>query len=880
MLFEGFETIRRIFFVLFIGLVAAFIAIISLQKMDEYGRKHPAPVEMKNVRIRVYRQGPGFADGLGGVRKNIYTKWEARARRVYISPDGKKYRLKTVEDGIYYRKTKPPLFFEAAAGSYDSATEKVEMKGGLEMYSENEDFFKTERAEWDGKNQRLAIRTPVVMRMDDNVYDGNELEAWGEDLSNFRVRGGVKVAIYDLRASAVDEDKSEIDEEDPDGKYTKNLKLAAELVEYRDVDKILRCYSQEDSLGIFVPGVPPLTQSEAVVRLEGKNYVMTSRDMFVDRERKFAHAAGKVHIVRRAEKNPENDSRVARALLKRETTFDTEEAFYYWKDRHIDVPMNVVMASQDIDASAGRAFIDSKNDTVFLSYGVNVYQEKGDWLIDEDIVKKDASDKVKEAAREKTNITCDSLEVDFRNDGMKAYGNVTAVQEKRRMQGGYADYDSRNETWTLYGEPVVEDGDYTVSAKRFIYYEGQGFMEAMGGVTALAGLKEDDREEAMKYFRERDGKEPPPEKVKNEKAVLSADHMRYDENEDRNDAVGNAVLKYLDVTITADEVHTDNENRTANGKGHVVFDDPRNHATAESFSIDMEKKTVVLEGGVRMKDKGRPAEAGQEEEEPFEVEAKKVEYNWDDRKGTAEGDVVVTAESRNGSADRLDFDRKKEIYLFAGNVKLHQDNGDWFSEGKDRGYFGKDDDKARKIAEKPTDITCSTAVLDDKREKISLDGDVNIEQKGRRLRAKKVNVDTKGKVFEARGEVYMSQDSGDWLFEEKIIDEEVEKDIEEKIRRPMKVTAALLVSAYGEDRIYLEGGVNAVEGRNVVSSDKLWHYGESKRTILEGNVNVKDDRGREFKAESVIYDKKNNTVEAFRSISGSTDLKEIEEKKE
>jgi lipopolysaccharide export system protein LptA len=873
-LFEGFETIRRFFVVLFIGLVAAFFAVVFLQQIERYGRKTPEPVTLSGVYLRVVKEGSRSVSPEGKIRTELIPRWEARSGKVVVSPDGKKYELDSIGEGVYYRKDKPPFFFEAGGGGYDTETENMSVDDGIQMYSENGDFFKSKSAQWNGKENRLRIPTPVVFRMDWNTYEGGEMEAWGENLSNFSVRDGVKVKIEDLKSSLSDEDKKDLEDENPDGEYTKNLFVTAALVEYEDTDEVLRCYSQDDSRTIFIPGLPA-AGPEQFVTLQGNNFFMKAKEIYIDKKNKFAHVVGRVRIVREPEKTPEGESRAAKVLLKRETIFETEEAYYFWKDHYIDVPISVTMYKKDARAKAGRMHIDTKADTAFLSGGVKLFQDKSDWLIKDGAVKKDASDEVKDAAREKTDVSSDNMDIDFENDNIKAYGNVTAVQKKRRMQGGYAAYDDGAETWTLSGAPYVEEGDYAVNAGEFVYKTGDGLVEATGGVMALIGLKDEDRADAMEYFRERDGQEPDKETIKDKKTSVNADRVRYDESEDTQDAFGNAALKYLDVTVTADEIHNDNESRTATGKGNVVFDDPRNHATADSFTIDLKNKKIHLEGGVHLKDRGRPADEKNEKQDPFELAAKKLDYDWGNKNGVADGEVVATAESRRGSADRLVFDRKSKTYQFSGSVSLHQDNGDWF---KDRDVFDENDEKARRLAGKPTDITCKQAFLDDDRNIALLDGDVSIEQQGRRIRARKVSIDSKKKVFEAAGDVYMSQDSGDWLFEEKMIDEKLEPEDEARLRRPIKITADLLVSSYGEDRIYIEGGVRAVEGKSSATADRVWHYGESKRTILEGAVNVKDEKGRELNAENIVYDRKNNTVEAFRSINGVTDLKEIEEK--
>ncbi|MFA6448183.1 MAG: LPS export ABC transporter periplasmic protein LptC [bacterium] len=863
MLFEGFESIRRIFVFIFVALVIAFITIAFIMKIEEAGRKTPASIEI--------------TDGLIRIIKNGKAKWEFRVDKIVMSPDEKKYKFTKIHDGIFQRSDRPPLTFTAGSGSYDSTREKLLLEGNFAMTSKNGDFFRAASAEWDGMNKRLSIPTQVAFSSEGNAMRGGRLEAWGDDLTVFSVSKDVFVTIADLQKMGGEKTKKEIEETSIDETYFKKLSITAQLVEYDRLEKVMKVYPNPSSMGIFLPGrlAPQPTDR---VTLEGKNFILKSREMFLDMERKAAQATGQVWALKKAEtksKKNENDSKVKRAFLKKDSAYETEQANLFWKEGFLDFPYTVTMTKTDMTAIAGRAFVDIKRDTAVLSNGVRLHQAKGDWLLDEGVVDKDASKKTKDAVREETTVVCDNMDMDSKNDALNAYGGVTVTQKNRNLSGGSAHYDGDKKAWSVFGDSFYKDKDYRITADRFVYYENEKIFEALDSVYAEKAPDEDQRKDISDYYEERDGERPDEKSFSRDNIKVTARKLRYDEKKDALTAEGDAKLIFRDATIISDNLFVDYKSDTARGDGGVSFDDTRNHITASKFTVDWNDKSFNASGNVRMRDAGRKTESGREEQESMNLDANSLEYEWKNKKGVAEGKVNISAEGRRSSAARLDFDRGTKTYKLSGDVKIHQDSGDWLDK---RDVFGEDDDKAKRLAKKPTDITCETAFFDDGNDRSTLSGGVYIVQQHREIRARTITADSKRKIFEADGSVKYSQDSGDWIFDEKFIDEDVEEDVEKKARGALEITAARLISEYGENKIFVDGGVKFTQGANSAASDKAWHYGDSKRTVFEGHVNFIDDRGRDFKAERVVYDRASKTVEAFKSVKGSTDLSELKKK--
>ncbi|HPN93093.1 MAG TPA: LPS export ABC transporter periplasmic protein LptC [bacterium] len=870
-MYDSIETIRKIFLGVFAALAVAFVFIIFVMKVEETKEKPPGTVVLKGTYARVYRDGR--------------LKWEAWTDGIRIDKSGKHHEIKAVKRGVFYREEEPPLFFTAKRAVYNSETETLNLDGGVEMKSENGDYFRTGVFEWNGNQKRLVIPTPVEFSLDGNIYYGDDMEAWGEDFDGYIIRGNATALIPDLKKTGSARPKEdaaqpeEEKEEEPlaDEEYTKDLKLTAKMIEYDRQRRLMKCYSTEHRNAIYMPGSEGDAAKEEFVTLEGAHFKATSFEVYIDEEREYARAAGRVKAVRKAEQIKESDTKARRALLKRETVYETEEAFYFWKKGVVDAPGPARATRPGVRVDAGRFYADARLETAALGGGVTIWQEKGDWLIEDGLIEDTGNQDRIEAARQATVVTSVGLDLDFNTENILAYGGVTLTQQKRRVSCSAARFDGSDRIWTLFGNPRIEEDDYNLSATGITYRESDGVMEALGEASSRKRIDDDRAADIADYLDERDGSKRDVKTISRENIVVTAAKLKYDESADMLTAEGAAAMKFLDITVLADRIRVDYSKDIAEGEGAARFDDPRNQAEAEKFMLDWKKKRMELSGKAKLKDRGRLAVPGEDGDyEPFDLEADRVAYNWGTKTGEAEGTVKMSAAGRRASAKKLSFDRDKKRYVFDGSVSIRQDDGAWLD--RQRIFKEESDGKTAKVAKKTTDIICDKATFDDAAGRADLAGKpVLIKQEGRELRALKASADDSRKEFRAEGDVYMSQERGDWLFDDGIIERELEKEAETRLRRPMKATAALLISEYSEEKLYLEGGVNVVEGASSARADKLWHYGKSERTILEGDVSVKDEKKRTFSAKKIVYDSKGRVIEAYTAIKGEAFKKDLQE---
>jgi len=856
MIADTLEALRKYSFGIFMVLVITFIVLVYFLDVGDVVKQQEDAFVMDGTYVRIVKRG------------NL--KWEVWTREIAVEREEETHRLEDIYKGIMYRKDKPPFNFRADRGIYNSRTDEVHLEGNIEFSSSNGDYFQAERVDWYGKPERMVVPVPLVLKLDGNTYNAQEMESIGDGFEDVRLRGDVVVEVPNVEESGSDEVREDIEESNLEDKYLKNLVLEAQFVTYEgDPKKFLRCYPETEWKVIHVPGEEP-PEEESRVLLRGDDFIIKSKEMYADFNKKYARAVGDVWILREGEEKPDEDlSDASKALRKKDTIIETEEVFYYWKEEYVKMPGALEMYQEGMDLAAGRGYMDTERNTVSLAEGVRMHQEEGGRLVEDGVVEEDASEKVKEASKQETEVTCEMLDVDFDTEDLSARGDVFVKQEKRKLAGTAAVFDSEAERWTVYGRPLLEEEKHRVVADTLVYDQEEGIYEALGSAELELAIEEENYDDIEEFYSARGEDSPGP--LRHERAVVYADRIRHDEVADVTYANDGARVVYRDIVARADSATVNHGAETATGTGNVVITDPRTEITADEFMLDRGEKRVELRGGVRLADRGRPANEDNEEQEPFELEGGRLEYYWRSRSGTAEGDVILRSPDgdRWAAADRLEVDRDRETYIFTGNVHFHQESGDWLL---DRGDLDEEDEETRAVAMKPTDVTCNRSVINNKEKTIVFEGGVRIKQPQKELRADIVRVDERSEKMTADGNVFLSQSRGQWLFEGGFVKEDADSELKKRLAGPMQITASSLESLYGEKKMFLSGGVKVSQGRNTAEAGKMWRYGESGQVILEEDVRINYDSDRTMRAEKIVYNPDEDIFQAYRSVQGRAEV--------
>lgn len=860
---DAVERARQLSFGLFFFLIVSFLVVIFFVDVDKFIKRPDESLVINGTYVKVFKKGK--------------LRWEVWAKQVIVDGEGEEHQLKSIYKGIYYRDKKPPFNFHAGDGLYRRSSEEVFLTGGIEFTSENGDYFNSEKVEWYGKAEKLLVPQELNLKLDNNTYHAGEMESTGADFKHVVLKNKVTVEVMDLYASGSKSVKKEIDESEIDQEYVKELRLEAERVEYEgEPKKTMKFFPVDDWRAIHIPG-EEIAPIEKKVRLTGREFEMKAREAFVDLNQKYAHMQGEVWILRRgkegveegAEEKKEEENKPGEKIKKRDAILETEEALYYWSQGTAQFPLPLRIYQEDVDVTAGKGYLNSKKDTAFLSEGVRLHQQKGGYLTKEDENGEPRAED--DPAAQETDVTCLMMDINFETEDLNARGDVYVKQEKRNLRGTAASYEKESGRWTVYGEPVMREEDSLLYADMFIFDEKEEFFQALGGVTAEVQLKKDDMEDVNEFYRERDGRTPGA--GESSRAVMYSEKLQYDRKNDIVYSDTRSRAEFRDLEIEADAIRLDRDADFATGTGNVVAHDDYMTVTADSFEMRGKEKKLLIKGNVKLVEKaGRPAKDGGKPGEAFEMTADELEYNRGSEKGRANGNVIVRLEKggRRITSGVMDMDRKNKIYVFKDNVQFHQENGEWI---EDSAYAGDSKEgKAKKTANRPTDITCYRAVVNDAENTARFEDDVLVAQEGRRLRASIMEVDGNAKRFSATGNVYMEQDSGNWLFEDGLVDDDMDEDMKERLLKRLQVQSDSMESLYGEDKILFHGNVKILQGRAKATADNMWHFGEEKKTELEGNVDLLDEEGRSMKARRVVYDGKSKTTEAFGAVTGDSEI--------
>jgi len=616
---------------------------------------------------------------------------------------------------------------------------------------------------------------------------------------------------------------------------------------------------------------PPLLNPNAMtlknpVTLNSPGLSMASRELFVEYKiAKYARAVGSVKIIRSGRKPEKTSREIVQAIQKRSTTILSDEAEYYWKEGRLLAIGFVSMKQKDMDVTAASVEMNTKKDTAQLRGGVTLHQKKGDWLIKEKVVDKDASDDTKDAAREETTIYCNALDIDFNNDNISASGNISVMQKDRTLTASTVDYDGGKRIWRVLGDVQINNKGDLFSGPLVEYNERTKEYIASTGGRAQMKPKDDERKELEEFFSDRDENFKPGD-MKKEKASIIADKLHFNEKKNTLYAKGNAEMDFKDVSLKAPYIIVRYDDKKSRGEGGVKIKDKYTTITGDWYEADWGSHRFEVGGNVVVSYAGRPKTEKKDKVEPFELKCDKLDYGSEKRNGTATGNPILTASGRRVAAEKLTFNLQDNIFVFEGKVKMHQDNGDWL---RDKDYIDADDKQAWYLAEKPTDVSCDYARFEDDQDFIRLRGSVKVSQKEKDFRADELEFFGKEKRLLLDGDVFMEQSNGEWLFEGGFIDDDEDEDVKKRVRDRVEITADKVESIYGERRMYFSGDVLVRQGASEASGRTVWYYGREKLTVMEGDVRFRDEDGRDLTAARIVHDGKKKELEAFKSVRGS-----------
>lgn len=194
-----------------------------------------------------------------------------------------------------------------------------------------------------------------------------------------------------------------------------------------------------------------------------------------------------------------------------------------------------------------------------------------------------------------------------------------------------------------------------------------------------------------------DAPQNPPDasKTKYKNVGLKADHMRFNNKTKNLLAEDNVVLTTEDMKIVCEKLLYNTEAETAKITGNPVFTQPGTQITGDVLSANFKEKKLHIEGNVQVvqEKKAIKKETSFKEKlkDKITMTCDRIDYNYGDKTGTAEGSVKVVQEEATPEGykvhstaygDKADYNGKDEILVVTGRVKIEQKDGEWLNAQK------------------------------------------------------------------------------------------------------------------------------------------------------------------------------------------------------
>ena len=175
---------------------------------------------------------------------------------------------------------------------------------------------------------------------------------------------------------------------------------------------------------------------------------------------------------------------------------------------------------------------------------------------------------------------------------------------------------------------------------------------------------------------------------KKENVTISGDQWKWrgDNGKSVYTITGSVVVKYTDMTLTADRAEYDEKARIVSAEGNLKIVDPENEITGAKATAYLDERKSIIEGSVKLVAKPKPDSAPKNPEstrakfsQPTTITCDRIEYLYRKKIATAEGSLKATQKDRVLLGNKAIYDVKQELLTFIGGVKATDEEGQTFT---------------------------------------------------------------------------------------------------------------------------------------------------------------------------------------------------------
>lgn len=185
--------------------------------------------------------------------------------------------------------------------------------------------------------------------------------------------------------------------------------------------------------------------------------------------------------------------------------------------------------------------------------------------------------------------------------------------------------------------------------------------------------------------------QPAAKQPKERKLVIHAPNGALDYDEaTKTYTITDATIELPDseAKLTASNIKFNNEERWAVATGNPRLQDPQCDITATTIRADLRAHRADITGNVQMVARPKPAQSAQGQnlrakvKEPVHVACDTLQYQYQEKKGTAFGNLKITQKDSKGdrtaTGSRLLYDGKLDTVALVENVQVTTTRGEGF----------------------------------------------------------------------------------------------------------------------------------------------------------------------------------------------------------
>ncbi len=400
------------------------------------------------------------------------------------------------------------------------------------------------------------------------------------------------------------------------------------------------------------------------------------------------------------------------------------------------------------------------------------------------------------------------------------------------------DEDTDTVTFTNTVAEFFDEGEKSVDIKvgTLIYDQNSRNMEMFGGIDLVTsdGLIVETEKVRWFDFYQKFVFEEGAKIISEEGNVVRANYLQSNRTLDQMEAVGNVriyIEEFTDEELIERHELTEEKVKLEEFKGV--------HITAEKAIYDREKQIIVATSRLYEKPfritspEGREIDISKYQAKPMPVYFKKkelevfalhVEAHIKDKWVNAQGDIrgkILPSEPQPREDPALKVMRRKVTYFVSGDVEY---------------FWGEDYART------------TTETLVAQKDRFARGG--RITYYGKYKEPGKAGLQRA--LFIEDG-VQLWQKSGEWMFQENLLEGVKEKELENVLKQESDISARKIVVFLNRNDLHAAGMVSARQKDRETKADEIIYLDGEKKFVANGNAYFRDRDGQEFFGDQIIY---------------------------